>query len=199
MPKIDLSPIGSKISKNDGSFKENLKGITQLEDEIEKKKDEIKQGWGKKYQDRVAEKGKMTSWQRIEKISDDKKAIFPLNTFANYEKEFEVGKSVKKSPSAGVITVISKVENRYCIIVANDNTVASGSWWPKTPEKIIRAQQIALKLKLPVIYLVDCSGLFLPRQSETFPGMYGAGHIFKKNSELSAAGVPQIAGGTKIN
>ena len=79
-------------------------------------------------------------------------------------------------------------------MIANDNTVASGSWWPQTPEKIIRAQTIALKLRIPVIYLVDCSGLFLPEQSRTFPGATGAGHIFKKNSELSAAGVPQIAG-----
>ena len=80
------------------------------------------------------------------------------------------------------------------MVIANDNTVASGSWWPQTPEKIQRAQEMALRLRLPVIYLVDCSGLYLPEQSRSFPGRTGAGHIFKKNSELSAAGVPQIAG-----
>jgi acetyl-CoA carboxylase carboxyltransferase component len=80
------------------------------------------------------------------------------------------------------------------MVIANDNTVASGSWWPNSPEKIIRAQEIALRLKLPTIYLVDCSGLFLPEQAKTFPGKRGAGHIFKMNSLLSDKGVPQIAG-----
>ena len=79
-------------------------------------------------------------------------------------------------------------------MIANDNTVASGSWWPMTPEKIQRAQEIALKLKVPVTYLVDCSGLFLPEQGRSFPGKRGAGHIFKMNSLLSDAGVPQLSG-----
>ena len=80
------------------------------------------------------------------------------------------------------------------MVIANDNTVASGAWWPGTPEKIQRGQEMALRLGLLVVYLVDCSGLFLPEQSRSFPGRKGAGHIFKKNSDLSAAGVPQIAG-----
>ena len=80
------------------------------------------------------------------------------------------------------------------MVIANDNTVASGAWWPRTPEKIQRAQMMALRLRLPTIYLVDCSGLFLPEQSKSFPGARGAGHIFKMNSLLSAHGVPQIAG-----
>jgi acetyl-CoA carboxylase carboxyltransferase component/biotin carboxyl carrier protein len=80
------------------------------------------------------------------------------------------------------------------MVIANDNTVASGAWWPRTPEKIQRAQTMALRLRLPTIYLVDCSGLFLPEQSKSFPGAAGAGHIFKMNSLLSASGVPQIAG-----
>ena len=75
-----------------------------------------------------------------------------------------------------------------------EDSVASGSWWPMTPEKIERAQEVALRLKLPVLYLVDCSGLFLPEQAKTFPGKLGAGYIFKMNSLLSASGVPQIAG-----
>jgi len=80
------------------------------------------------------------------------------------------------------------------MVIANDNTVASGSWWPRTPEKIQRAQTMALRLRIPTIYLVDCSGLFLPEQSNSFPGARGAGHIFKMNSLLSAHGVPQLAG-----
>lgn len=80
------------------------------------------------------------------------------------------------------------------MVIANDNTVASGSWWPQTPEKIERAQEIALRLKIPVIYLIDCSGLYLPEQAKTFPGKTGAGYIFKMNSLLSASHVPQVAG-----
>jgi acetyl-CoA carboxylase carboxyltransferase component len=80
------------------------------------------------------------------------------------------------------------------MIIANDNTVASGAWWPRTPEKIQRAQGIALQLRLPTLYLVDCSGLYLPEQRRSFSGQRGAGHIFKKNSQLSDAGVPQVAG-----
>ena len=98
------------------------------------------------------------------------------------------------APGAGVLTAFCKVHNRWVMVIANDNTVASGSWWPKTPEKIQRAQGMALHLGIPVVYLVDCSGLFLPEQSKSFPGLTGAGHIFFKNAELSAAGIPQIAG-----
>ena len=93
-----------------------------------------------------------------------------------------------------MITAFALVEGRWTMVIANDNTVASGSWWPRTPEKIERAQEMAKRLSIPVIYLVDCSGLYLPEQAQSFPGATGAGHIFKKNSELSAAGVPQIAG-----
>jgi acetyl-CoA carboxylase carboxyltransferase component len=80
------------------------------------------------------------------------------------------------------------------VVIANDNTVASGSWWPRTPEKIIRAQELALRMRIPIVYLVDCSGLFLPEQGRSFPGRRGAGHIFAMNARLSAAGVPQVSG-----
>jgi 3-methylcrotonyl-CoA carboxylase beta subunit len=93
-----------------------------------------------------------------------------------------------------VVTAFARVEGRWCMVIANDNTVASGAWWPRTPEKIQRAQMMALRLRVPTIYLVDCSGLFLPEQSRSFSGARGAGHIFKMNSLLSANGVPQIAG-----
>ena len=93
-----------------------------------------------------------------------------------------------------MVTAFVRVAGRLTVVIANDNTVASGSWWPRTPEKIQRAQEIALRLRAPVIYLVDCSGLFLPEQGKTFPGKTGAGAIFKMNSKLSDAGVPQIAG-----
>ena len=98
------------------------------------------------------------------------------------------------APGAGVVTAFCRVEQRWVMVIANDNTVSSGAWWPKTPEKIQRAQDMALRLRIPVIYLVDCSGLFLPEQSLSFPGKHGAGHIFQRNAILSDEGIPQIAG-----
>ena len=151
----------------------------------------VKQGWGERYQKRTHEKGKMTTWERIEMLRDPESQLFPLQTFVNYGREF--GEKKLTSPSAGVITAFTRIHGRYTMVIANDNTVASGAWWPLTPEKIERAQEIALKLRVPVIYLVDCSGLFLPEQARTFPGKKGAGFIFKMNSLLSDAGVPQIA------
>jgi len=110
----------------------------------------------------------------------------------NWGRDFPGSK--RRAPGAGVVTAFCRVEGRWVMVIANDNTVASGAWWPLTPEKIERAQEMALRLRLPVIYLVDCSGLFLPEQSRSFPGRTGAGHIFKKNSLLAAQGVPQVAG-----
>jgi acetyl-CoA carboxylase carboxyltransferase component len=140
--------------------------------------------------ERVHGKGKLTARERLELLADSDSRVFEVGTFVNYGREFDG----LASPGAGVVTAFARVESRWCMVIANDNTVASGSWWPQTPEKIERAQEMALRLRLPVIYLVDCSGLYLPEQSRSFPGATGAGHIFKKNSDLSAAGVPQIAG-----
>lgn len=194
MAKLILQPIGSTISNEDPATQNNLEKMQLLEAKLQAKRDEVRLGWGEKYHERVREKGKLTAWERLEKLADSPSEIFPILSFVNDGDTFGEGKDARTSPSAGVITAFVRVHNRLVMVIANDNTVASGSWWPRTPEKIIRAQSIALKLRLPVIYFVDCSGLFLPEQSRTFPGERGAGHIFKKNSDLSAAGVAQIAG-----
>ncbi|MBU0717411.1 MAG: propionyl-CoA carboxylase, partial [Planctomycetes bacterium] len=166
--------------------------MAQLNDVVTQRRAEIYQGWGDEYIDRVHAKGKLTTWERIEALKDPGTTVFSMNTFVNYGLEF--GTPPRTSPSAGVITAFVRVHGRLTVVIANDNTVASGSWWPMTPEKIERAQEVGLRLRVPVIYLVDCSGLYLPEQSHTFPGRVGAGYIFKMNSLLSAAGVPQIAG-----
>jgi acetyl-CoA carboxylase carboxyltransferase component len=142
----------------------------------------------------VHAKGKLTAWERVDALRDEGSPVFPVGTFVNWGREFDQGGRKLESPGAGVVTVFAQVEKRWVMIIANDNTVASGSWWPETSEKIQRAQEMALRLRLPVVYLVDCSGLFLPEQSLSFPGGTGAGHIFMKNAQLSAEGVPQIAG-----
>lgn len=194
MAKVILHPIGSPIEEaiDDKTYRENLERMEVLNAALFQRREEVRQGWGQKYAARVHAKGKLTTWERVERLKDPGTRVFPLNTFVNYGLTF--GEPPRTSPSAGVITAVVRVHGRLTVVIANDNTVASGSWWPLTPEKIERAQEVALCLKLPVIYLVDCSGLFLPEQSQTFPGKLGAGYIFKMNSLLSANGVPQIAG-----
>jgi 3-methylcrotonyl-CoA carboxylase beta subunit len=194
MTHVPLVPIGKPRVDvlDDRAFATNRELLAAKEELLRTRRREVEAGWGPKYVDRVHQKGKLTTRERIERLVDPGTRTFEVGTFVNYGDEF--GAEKLKSPAAGVVTCFARVEDRWCIVIANDNTVASGSWWPRTPEKIQRAQQMALRLRLPTIYLVDCSGLFLPEQSKTFPGARGAGHIFKMNSLLSDAGVPQIAG-----
>jgi acetyl-CoA carboxylase carboxyltransferase component len=192
MAKVLLQQIGSKLETfaSPEDARANAEAMERLEAAIAGKRAEVKAGWGEEYVGRVHKKGKLTTWERLELLKDPGTEILPIGTFVNYGREFEGG---KKCPGAGVVTAFVRVKDRYTMVIANDNTVASGAWWPMTPEKIERAQHIALRLRVPVIYLIDCSGLFLPEQSRSFPGPTGAAFIFKMNSLLSATGVPQIA------
>ena len=195
MAKVLLQPIGSnlEIFASPEDAHANAEAMERLEKAIAEKRAEVKAGWGEEYVKRVHKKGKLTTWERLELLKDPGTDILPIGTFVNYGREFGEGKDKKKSPGAGVVTAFVRVKNRFTMVIANDNTVASGAWWPMTPEKIERAQHIAMRLRIPVIYLIDCSGLFLPEQSRSFPGPTGAAFIFKMNSLLSANGVPQIA------
>ena len=152
----------------------------------------VRAGWGADAVARVKEKGKLSTWARIELLADAGSPVLPVNSLVNWGRNFRGSK--RQAPGAGVVNVFCQVQGRWVMVIANDNTVASGSWWPLSPEKIERAQTMALRLRVPVIYLVDCSGLFLPEQALSFPGRSGAGHIFRMNSVLAANGVPQVAG-----
>lgn len=192
MAHVPLTPLGSPQSEalDAKSFARQAEAVHQKEQTLCQERALVADGWGEKYKDRVHAKNKLTSRERIARLTDEGSHVFEVGTFVNHGVSF--GKL--KSPAAGVVTAFVRVCDRWTMVIANDNTVASGSWWPKTPEKIERAQEMALRLGIPAIYLVDCSGLFLPEQARSFPGRTGAGHIFKMNAELSAAGVPQIAG-----
>jgi acetyl-CoA carboxylase carboxyltransferase component len=152
----------------------------------------VRDGWGPQAAARVREKGKLPTWDRLEALVDAGTEILPIGSYVNWGRTFRGSK--REAPGAGVVTALCTVAGRRCVVIANDNTVASGSWWPLSAEKIERAQFVALRLRVPVVYLVDCSGLFLPEQALSFPGRTGAGHIFKMNSLLAANGVPQVAG-----
>ena len=193
MAFVPLVPIGDALAQlvDERTAGEQRAALAALEDKLRARRDEVHAGWGDKYVARVHDKGKLTARERLARLADPDTRTYEVGTFVNYG---EVYPGDQKSPGAGVVTAFARIEGRWCMVIANDNTVASGAWWPRTPEKIERAQMMALRLRLPTIYLVDCSGLFLPEQSKSFPGARGAGHIFKMNSLLSAHGVPQVAG-----
>ncbi len=190
MARVVLTPIEAAPLPETAAA--NAERNAELGAQLADRRSQVRAAWGPSYHERVRRRGKMTTWERVEALADPGTPIRTLGTFVNWGETF--GPEQKTSPGAGVVCAIVRVEGRLVVAIANDNTVASGAWWPRTPEKIIRAQEIALRLRLPVVYLVDCSGLFLPEQGRTFPGGRGAGHIFAMNSRLSAAGVPQVAG-----
>ena len=187
--KLPLAPIGGAPPAGPAERANNAAHLHHLEAALEEKRVTVQAGWGP---EKVHKKGKRTTWERIALLADPGSPVRPVGTLVNWGREFAGSK--KQAPGAGVVTAFCRVEGRLVMVIANDNTVASGAWWPLTPEKIERAQMMALRLRLPVIYLVDCSGLFLPEQARSFPGAIGAGHIFKCNSLLAASGVPQVAG-----
>lgn len=192
MAKVPLTAIGSPLDAilSSDEIRANRAAMDAHDAKLHGRREQVHAGWGEDYAARVHKKGKLTTRERLAQLIDPGSQVFEHGRFVNWDVKF--GKL--ESPAAGVLTAFAMIHGRWCMVIANDNTVASGSWWPQTPEKIERAQEMALRLRLPVIYLVDCSGLYLPEQARSFPGRTGAGHIFKKNSDLSAAGVPQIAG-----
>ncbi len=192
MPHVPLVPVGKERASvvDRAEFDREVTSHEPLVEKLDARRGEVRAGWGPKYIDRVHKKGKLTTRERLERLKDEGTRLYEVGTFVNYGVDFDG----LQSPAAGVVTTFARIEDRWCVVIANDNTVASGAWWPKTPEKIQRAQEIARRLRLPTLYLVDCSGLYLPEQRKSFAGATGAGHIFKMNSLLSAEGVPQIAG-----
>jgi 3-methylcrotonyl-CoA carboxylase beta subunit len=192
LAKVILEPIGDPREQilNDEIWELQSAHTARLNADLQTKRDQVNDGWGQKYRDRIHAKGKLTTWERLERLRDPDSPILPIGTLVNHGLDF----GGRPSPGAGLVTAFLRIHGLWTVVIANDNTVASGSWWPQTPEKIQRAQEIALRLRLPVVYLVDCSGLYLPEQSHTFPGRTGAGAIFRMNSLLSDAGIPQIAG-----
>jgi 3-methylcrotonyl-CoA carboxylase beta subunit len=151
--------------------------------------EKLRQGGGPEAIARQHEKGRKTAHERISLLLDPDTASLELGIWAAYEMYQEWG----GAPSAGVVTVIGSIHGRQVMIVANDATVKAGACFPLTIKKILRAQEIAGKNRLPLVYLVDSSGVFLPMQDEVFPDDDDFGRIFRNNAVLSARGVPQLA------
>ena len=150
---------------------------------------EIYKGGGEGKIKKHHDKGKLTARERIDTLLDKNTDHIEIGAFAGYEMYTEHG----GCPAGGVVVVIGFVSARLCVIVANDATVKAGAWFPITGKKNLRAQEIAMENKLPIIYLVDSAGVYLPMQDEIFPDKEHFGRIFSNNAKLSAMGIPQIA------
>jgi 3-methylcrotonyl-CoA carboxylase beta subunit len=171
-----------EFNKNDDKMR--LK-ISALNRELEK----IYEGGGKKRIEKLHAKGKLTARERIDLLLDPKTEQIEIGAIAGYDMYKEHG----GCPAGGVVVVIGYVSGKQCIVVANDATVKAGAWFPITGKKNLRAQEIAMENKLPIIYLVDSAGVFLPLQDEIFPDKEHFGRIFRNNAVMSSMGIVQIA------
>jgi 3-methylcrotonyl-CoA carboxylase beta subunit len=149
----------------------------------------ICQGGGKKAMDKAREKGKMAPRERIQYLIDKGSKFTEIGAFTGYDMYKEHG----GCPAGGTVAGLGYVHGRQCVIVANDNTVKAGAWFPITGKKNLRLQEIAMENFLPVIYIVDSAGVYLPLQDEIFPDKEHFGRIFRNNAQMSALGIPQIA------
>jgi len=149
----------------------------------------IKQGGGKSRLKRFSEQGKLSARERINKLVDNPDDVYEVGILAAEKMYIEYG----GCPSAGVVVVIGHISKKRCVIVANDATVKAGAWFPMTAKKNLRAQEIAMENKIPIIYLVDSAGIFLPLQDQIFADKDDFGRIFRNNAKMSSMGIVQIA------
>ena len=156
---------------------------------MQRKMDVIALGGGQKKIDKQHELGKLTARERIDMLLDPGTASIEIGAFAGDGMYKDDG----GCPAGGVVVVVGQVSGRICVIVANDATVKAGAWFPITGKKNLRAQEIAMENRIPIIYLVDSAGVYLPMQDEIFPDKEHFGRIFRNNAKLSSMGVPQIA------
>ena len=157
--------------------------------ELRQKLGRIAQGGGKEKIAKLHEKGKWSARERIDYLLDPKSRRIEIGALAGEDMYEEHG----GCPSAGVVVVIGYIQKRLCVVVANDATVKAGAWFPITAKKNLRAQEIALENHLPIIYLVDSAGVYLPMQDEIFPDKEHFGRIFRNNAKMSSMGITQIA------
>jgi len=162
-----------------------MRGLVASLQELE---DKLKAGGGAKKIEKQHSEGKLTARERVAQLIDPGAMFLEIGLLVAYDRYDG------QAPAAGVITGISHIEGRPAVIVANDATVKAGAWWPETIDKILRAQEIAMRNRLPIVYLVDSAGVNLPYQDGIFPGQYGAARIFYYNSLMRRTlHVPQIA------
>src|SRR5216683_4365129 len=158
-------------------------------EELRHQEKTLMEGGGRKAIARQHEKGRLTARERIARLIDPGTAFFELGLWAAWGMYADWG----GAPSAGVVTGVGMVAGRRVMVIANDATVKAGAFFPMTVKKVLRAQRIALENRLPLVYLVDSAGVFLPLQDEVFPDEDDFGRIFRNNAVISAAGIPQYS------
>ncbi|MEM8834498.1 MAG: carboxyl transferase domain-containing protein [Planctomycetota bacterium] len=163
-----------------------LRALNEQYQQIER---ELRKGGGDKSIDRQHKKNRLTARERIDRLVDDADEFFEIGLWAAYNMYTEQG----GAPGAGVVTGVGSIHGKPCMIIANDATVKAGAFFPMTCKKIIRAQTVAHMARLPLVYLVDSAGVFLPLQEDVFPDTDDFGRIFRNNAVLSAEGIPQLA------
>lgn len=170
------------MNKNEDQFK-------LLVSQLQSRATKTRLGGGEKKIEEQHARGKLTARERIAYLCDPKTDFIEIGLFAGYGLYAEAG----GCPSGGVVTGIGRVKGRLCVIVANDATVKAGAWFPITAKKNLRAQEVAMENHLPIIYLVDSAGVFLPMQDEIFPDKEHFGRQFRNNARMSSMGIVQIA------
>jgi len=170
-------------------FNRNEDAMKMAWSNVRQKLEKIEEGGGLKAAQKQKEKNKLTARERLRYLLDEDKPFIEIGAFAGYEMYEEHG----GCPAGGTVSGIGYVSGCQCVILANDQTVKAGAWFPITGKKNLRMQEIAMENHLPVIYLVDSAGVYLPLQDEIFPDKEHFGRIFRNNAKMSAMGIPQIA------
>lgn len=170
-------------------FNKNEDAMKLAVSQMKQRHAQVSLGGGKKAIEKAREKGKMTPRERIQYLIDKDSVFTEIGAFAGWEMYQEHG----GCPAAGTVAGLGYIHGRQCVIVANDNTVKAGAWFPITGKKNLRLQEIAMENHLPVVYIVDSAGVYLPMQDEIFPDKEHFGRIFRNNAQMSAMGITQIA------
>jgi acetyl-CoA carboxylase carboxyltransferase component len=182
------SILTTRIDATSARFETNMRAMADLVSAVRNEEEQIREGGGAKAIESQHGKNRLTARERIQKLVDPG-SFFELGIYAAYRMYDEWG----GAPAAGVITGLARIETRMVMVIANDATVKAGSFFPLTSKKVIRAQNIAIENRIPVIYLVDSAGIFLPLQEDVFPDTDDFGRVFRNNAVMSAMGIPQIA------
>jgi len=183
-----VTNLGSAVRQDD-LFRRNADHFKRLQDELRRAAEQARLGGGPEALDKHKKKGKLPVRDRIQRLIDPGSSFVEIGLFAAHGMYSEYG----GAPSAGTVLGIGSIHGRDVVVVANDATVKAGAWFPITCKKNLRAQEIAMENRLPIIYLVDSAGVFLPLQSEIFPDKEHFGRIFRNNAIMSSMGIPQIA------
>jgi acetyl-CoA carboxylase carboxyltransferase component len=188
MEDVDVRTLGTPLPADDPRSERRRKALWNSTLEISDLEARLRQGGPEKYRQREHDRGKMLPRERVQQLLDPGSFFLEVGLLVAHDRYDG------QAPAAGVVTGVGRIHGREVVVVANDATVKSGSWWPETITKILRAQEIAMRCRVPIVYLVDSAGVNLPYQDGVFPGQYGAARIFHYNSIMRRLlHIPQFA------